>query len=80
MADRHSACSFYRWRTAADDLPELVRHADQLGMVTGINTNGSRLGDRSLLESLVQAGLDHVRSRLMHDPSIHEAMVQRQGA
>lgn len=67
--------------TLRDDLPELVRHADQLGMVTGINTNGSRLGDRSLLESLIQAGLDHVQITLeSHNPSIHDVMVQRQGA
>lgn len=67
--------------TLRDDLPDLVGYADQLGMVTGINTNGTRLGNRNFLDSLIQAGLDHVQITLeSHDPSIHEAMVQRQGA
>ena len=67
--------------THRDDLPDLIRYADQLGMVTGINTNGTRLGDQGFLNSLVKAGLDHVQITLeSHAPTIHDAMVQRQGS
>jgi len=67
--------------THRDDLPDLIRYADQLGMVTGINTNGTRLGDQGFLDSLVKAGLDHVQITLeSHAPTIHDAMVQRQGS
>jgi radical SAM protein with 4Fe4S-binding SPASM domain len=61
--------------TLVDDLPELVRHAGQLGMVTGINTNGRRLADRTLIESLAGAGLDHVQVTLeSHRAEVHNAM------
>ena len=67
--------------TLRDDLPELVAYADQKGMVTGINTNGTRLGDQAFLDSLVMAGLDHVQITVeSHDAQVHDQMVRRPGA
>ena len=45
--------------TLRPDLVELLDHAEQLGMVTGLLTDGQRLGDSAYLDALLQAGLDH---------------------
>jgi radical SAM protein with 4Fe4S-binding SPASM domain len=67
--------------TLRNDLPELIAHAQQNGQVTGINTNGRRLADKTYVEELIKAGLDHAQITLeSHDPSIHDAMVKSQGA
>jgi radical SAM protein with 4Fe4S-binding SPASM domain len=67
--------------TLRKDLPELIAHAEQNGQITGINTNGRRLSDRDYVESLVQAGLDHVQITLeSHEAKIHESMVNTHGA
>ncbi len=67
--------------TLRDDLAELVAHASRIGQITGLNTNGRRLRDRTYLNRLVEAGLDHVQITLeSHDPQIHDAMVKRRGA
>ncbi len=67
--------------TLREDLPELVAHAQQLGQITGLLTNGRRLADRRYLERLTQAGLDHVQITLeSHDPDIHDRMVACRGA
>lgn len=67
--------------TLRDDLPELVAHAEHNGQITGLNTNARRLSDEIFLQSLVEAGLDHVQVTLeSHDPEIHDAMVRRKGA
>jgi hypothetical protein len=46
--------------TLRDDLPELIAHAERLGQVTGLLTNGLRLADELYLGRLLQAGLDHL--------------------
>lgn len=62
-------------------LPDLVRYADQLGIVSGLNTNGRLLHDESLAENLKAASLDHVQVTLESiDPDIHDAMVGVKGA
>ncbi len=67
--------------TLRDDLPELIAHAEQNGQITGLNTNARRLSDEKYLQSIVEAGLDHVQITLeSHDPEIHDAMVRRKGA
>lgn len=67
--------------TLRPDLPELIAHAEQLGQITGINTNGRKLKDPEFVESLVDAGLDHVQITLeSHDPTIHDHMVAPPGA
>jgi radical SAM protein with 4Fe4S-binding SPASM domain len=61
--------------TLHDTLPDLIRAAVQLGLVTGLNTNGRRLCDRRFAESLRDAGLDHVQITLeSFCPDIHNAM------
>ncbi len=63
--------------TLARDLPELVRCAEDLGQVTGINTNGRRLAEPRLAPRLKAAGLDHVQITLAsHLPEVHDATVR----
>jgi len=45
--------------TLREDLPLLLAHAEKNGQVTGLLTNGKKLGDPSYLQKLLQAGLDH---------------------
>ena len=67
--------------TLRPDLPELIAHAESNGQITGVNTNGRRLKDPAFVQSLVDAGLDHVQITLeSHDPAIHDAMVCAGGA
>ncbi len=67
--------------TLYKDLPELVAYAEKIGLITGLNTNGRRLADPIFLESLIDAGLDHVQITLeSHDPVIHDQMVAANGA
>jgi radical SAM protein with 4Fe4S-binding SPASM domain len=57
-----------------DDLEELVAHAEKLGIVTGLITNG-RLLTKERVASLKKAGLDYVQITIeSHDPKIHNAM------
>jgi hypothetical protein len=46
--------------TLRPDLPGLIAHGEQLGMVTGLITNGLRLAEKTYLHQLLQAGLDHL--------------------
>ena len=67
--------------TLRPDLAELIAHAEANGQITGINTNARRLADPAYLDSLVQAGLDHVQVTLeSHDPAVHDGMVACRGA
>ncbi len=67
--------------TLRADLPELVAHAEKNGQITGLNTNARRLMDKEFLQSLVDAGLDHVQVTVeLHDPEIHDRMVGCHGA
>jgi radical SAM protein with 4Fe4S-binding SPASM domain len=67
--------------TLRDDLPELIAYAQSLGQITGINTNGRRLSDRTFLSELIAAGLDHVQITLeSSDPDIHDRLVCHPGA
>jgi radical SAM protein with 4Fe4S-binding SPASM domain len=50
--------------TLCDELPPLVRRAGRLGLVTGLNSNGRRLGQTDLAKRLARAGLDHVQITL----------------
>jgi radical SAM protein with 4Fe4S-binding SPASM domain len=62
--------------TLLPDLPELVAHAEHLGLITGLNTNGRRLSDKAFLDRLVDAGLDHVQITLeSHKPEVHNHIV-----
>jgi len=62
--------------TLYPDLLTLIRHAENAGQITGINTNGRRLSDLAYTQALAQAGLDHVQITLAaHDPELHNAVV-----
>ena len=45
--------------TLRGDLVELIQHAEDNGQVSGLMTDGLKLGDTTYLNSLLQAGLDH---------------------
>ena len=67
--------------TLRADLPELIRYAESLGQITGLNTNGRRLADTHYVDDLVLAGLDHVQVTLEScDANIHDQMVGTGGA
>ncbi len=53
--------------TLRDDLPALIAHAEALGQVTGLLTDGLRLRDRAYLDELLQSGLDHLLILLQAD-------------
>jgi len=66
--------------TLRNDLPELIRHAESNGQITGLNTNARRL-DEKYLRQLVDAGLDHVQITLEScDEQVHDQMVRAKGA
>jgi radical SAM protein with 4Fe4S-binding SPASM domain len=67
--------------TLREDLPDLIRHAESNGQITGLNTNGRKLKDQKYLDQLIEAGLDHVQITLeSHIPSIHDQMVCHSGS
>jgi radical SAM protein with 4Fe4S-binding SPASM domain len=67
--------------TLRNDLPELVAHAQGLGQVTGLLTNGRRLSDPRFVDALAEAGLDHVQVTLESSrEAVHDAMVGASGA
>lgn len=58
------------------DLPKLIAHADSLGSVCGLNTNGRRFAQLEYARQLAQAGLNHVQITLgSHRSDIHDRMM-----
>ena len=67
--------------TLREDLPELIAHAEKVGAVTGLVTNGRRLADKSYVRKLTEAGLDYVQITLeSHLPEIHERITRVPGS
>jgi len=67
--------------TMRDDLPELVAYTQEIGLVSGLVTNGRRLRDESYFNSLVDAGLDHVQVTVeSHDPEVHDKITGVEGS
>jgi len=67
--------------TQSPYLLELIEKAEDIGIITGLLTNGRRLADRDFTRKLVAAGLDHVQITIeSHDESVHEKMVGAPGA
>jgi radical SAM protein with 4Fe4S-binding SPASM domain len=67
--------------TLRDDLPELIAYGESLGQITGLNTNGRRLSEKGFIQSLIDAGLDHVQITFESaDPEIHDHLVCHAGA
>jgi organic radical activating enzyme len=67
--------------TLRDDLVELIVHAEELGQVSGLLSDGLRLADRAYLEQLLQAGLDHLLLTLQPESdasweAVNNAMVE----
>lgn len=46
--------------TLRDDLPDLIDHAEKLGIVTGLLTDGLKLAEKRYLNKLLDKGLDHI--------------------
>ncbi|MCA1955048.1 MAG: radical SAM protein [Anaerolinea sp.] len=57
--------------TLRPDLPELIAHAEKLGQVTGLLSDGQRLCKPTYLQQVLQSGLDHLM--LILDPSSETA-------
>jgi len=53
--------------TLRDDLLELIQYSEDLGQVTGLLTDGIRLGEPGYFESLLNTGLDHILILLQPD-------------
>jgi radical SAM protein with 4Fe4S-binding SPASM domain len=67
--------------TLREDLPELLLYAQNKGMVTGLVTNGRRLGDNGYVEELEKAGLDFVQVTLeSHQSKVHDSMTASKGS
>ncbi len=67
--------------TLHPDLPAIVRYADGLGQIVGMNSNGRKLADPRLVETLAEAGLNHVQITLEScRAEVHDGMVGREGA
>jgi radical SAM protein with 4Fe4S-binding SPASM domain len=66
--------------TLREDLPELIAHAEENGLVTGLITNGRGLTPERV-RRLEAAGLDYVQVTLEScDEAAHDAMCRRRGA
>jgi radical SAM protein with 4Fe4S-binding SPASM domain len=62
--------------TLHPDFMEIVRYADSLGMVVGLNSNGRMLGNQKFVSNLVDAGLNHVQVTLGSCyPELHDAIM-----
>ncbi len=67
--------------TLRDDLPQLIKYAEEKGQITGLNTNGRKFNDESYLQTLVESGLDHIQITFESSvPDIHDEMVYHTGA
>lgn len=62
--------------TLHPDLLDIIRYADSLGHVVGMNTNGRRMAQQSYVQALQAAGLNHVQITLgSNRADIHDAVM-----
>jgi radical SAM protein with 4Fe4S-binding SPASM domain len=67
--------------TTRVDLPDLIQYGENKGLITGLNTNGRKLGSSFYMDQLVSSGLDHIQITLeSSEESIHDQMVCHTGA
>jgi len=67
--------------TVREDLVDLIRYGQEKGFVMGLITNGFKLSDKNLVDSVINAGLDYVQITIEScDPKIHDDMVATEGA
>jgi len=61
--------------TLFENFVELVHFAEEVGIVTGLLTNGEKLENMKYTESLVEAGLDHLQVTIeSHKGEIHDQL------
>jgi hypothetical protein len=61
--------------TLREDLPILIAHAEKVGQVTGLLSDGLKLADKEYLNTLLQTGLDHLLFILQpENPASWEAL------
>jgi radical SAM protein with 4Fe4S-binding SPASM domain len=62
--------------TLHPNLPEIIRYADQKGMIVGLNTNGRHIAHAPYMQELADSGLDHIQITLASNrPEVHDAMM-----
>ncbi|MHA1199215.1 MAG: PqqD family peptide modification chaperone [Candidatus Heimdallarchaeaceae archaeon] len=67
--------------TLRPDLPELVEYAEDLGIITGLISNGRKLKNKKLVNNLIAAGIDHFQITIeSHDASVHDSLSGERGA
>jgi radical SAM protein with 4Fe4S-binding SPASM domain len=67
--------------TLRDDLAALVEHTQKMELVCGLVTNGRRLKDGAYLQTLIDAGLDHIQITVeSHDPKVHDKITGAEGS
>ncbi len=67
--------------TLRSDLPELLKHAQTKGIVTGLITNGRKLKEKKYVQILEEAGLDFVQVTLeSHKPTVHDEITGVEGS
>jgi len=67
--------------TLREDLTEIIGHAEAVGLVTGLVTNGRMLKDFNFVKKLVAAGLDYTQVTLeSHKPEIHDSITEAPGS
>ncbi|OQX54942.1 MAG: hypothetical protein B5M53_05060 [Candidatus Cloacimonas sp. 4484_209] len=55
---------------------DLVRFGEEVGIVTGLLTNGEKLADTSYTNTLVEAGLDHIQITIQsHRREVHNELI-----
>jgi radical SAM protein with 4Fe4S-binding SPASM domain len=67
--------------TLRDDLPELIAYTQKMELVSGLVTNGRKLNNRAFLQSLIEAGLDHVQITVeSFDAKVHDKITGSEGS
>ena len=67
--------------TLREDLPQLISHTQEIGLVSGLVTNGRKLKDEAYFKSLMGAGLDHVQITIeSYDPKVHDKITGVEGS
>lgn len=67
--------------TLRNDLAELVTYTQNLGLVSGLVTNGRKLKDAVYLNTLIAAGIDHIQITIeSHNKQIHDKITGVNGS
>lgn len=67
--------------TLRDDLAKLIGYTQKLGLVSGLVTNGRKLKDATYLNSLIEAGLDHIQITIeSYDEKVHDKITGCEGS